>query len=132
MVDKLNRINVNINNVQGDMQQRARKEEAEQKEVKEQEQIRAEHKHVDPDKLMDAMKKHGLHNLNHVMASGKVASKTISDAINYFTDAISPQKHAEITNKVCEVFKQEFPGAKLDRDVVEEVVDNLIFDALTA
>jgi hypothetical protein len=133
MVDKLNRINVNIGSVNNDLQQQSKNnQEAEKKEVQEKEQVKPEYKQVDPDRLMDAMKRHGVHNFNHVMASGKVGSKSISDAVNYFTNSISPKQHTELTDKVKAVCKQEFPRSELDPDIIAEVVDNIIFETLTA
>jgi hypothetical protein len=132
MVDKLNRINVNIGNVNNDLAKHAEKQpkpEAEQKAPEKPALVQA---HLDPDKVLDAMKKHGIHNLNHVMASGKVGCKSIQDSIDCFTNAISPEMHTQLTSKVQEACKKEFPQANIHPDVIAEVVDNLLFDVLIA
>ncbi|MGD9579934.1 MAG: hypothetical protein AB7V50_01045 [Vampirovibrionia bacterium] len=131
MVDKLNRINVNVGSVNNNLQKESSQQAQEEVEVT-QENTTVATNHVDPDTVMDAMKKHGLHNMNNVMASGQVGSKSITDSINYFTSAISPEKHAQITEKVKDVCKQEFPTLQMNSDTLSEVVDNLIFNSLLA
>ena len=131
MVDKLNRININIGNVQPDKQNVFKGDNAE-KEVKNPEEALVAKNYIDPDKVLDAMKRQGLHNLNHVMASGNVGSKSISDAMNHFTSMITPQIHSEITEKVKAVCAKEFPSANIHPDVIAETVDNIIFEAISA
>lgn len=131
MVDKLNRINVNIGKVNNNLQKESSKqahEDAEKAPAK----TNVSTNHVDPDKVMDAMKKHGLHNMNHVMASGQVGSKSITESINYFTSVMTPENHAKITEKVKATCQQEFPTLQISPDVISEVVDNLIFNSLLA
>lgn len=131
-MDKLNKINLNIGAIKNDLQQQAKKRVEEKKEEKAGEKPQIAHEQVDPDVLMEAMKKHGMNNLNLVMASGNVASKTITDAIDFFTSAVSPEMHKDLTDKVKLIFKAEFPAAQMDPEVITEVVDNMLFEALTA
>lgn len=130
-MDKLNSINVNIGKVNSNLQKESSKQSKEETE-KAPEQNAVSTNYVDPDKVMDAMKKHGLHNMNHVMASGQVGSKSITDSINYFTSVMTPENHAQITEKVKATCQKEFPTLQIDSDVVSEVVDNLIFNSLLA
>ena len=131
MVDKLNRININVGNIQSKNQNASKGDKAE-KEQNVPEQSLVAQNHVDPDKVLDAMKRQGLHNFNHVMASGNVGSKSITEAVNQFTSMITPEMHSEITEKVKAVCAQEFPTSKIHPDVIAEAVDNIIFESLSA
>lgn len=131
-MDKLNNINFKLGSVNNDLFKEKAKKEPVENEQKPVAQPKVECKNVDPDKVLDAMKKHGVHNLNHVVASGKVASKSITDSMDFFTSAISPETHRNLTEKVKTVFQQEFPSAQMDPEVIAEVVDNIIFETLTA
>lgn len=132
MVDKLNRINVNIGKVNNDLAKNAEKQPKQEAEKNPVDKPALANSYLDPDKVLDAMKKHGIHNLNHVMASGKVGCKSITEAVDFFTSAISPEMHARLTLKVQEACKKEFPSVNINPDVIAEVVDNLLFDALIA
>lgn len=132
MVDKLNKLNFNIGAVNHDLNKQKQAPVEEQKEAKASDKPLVAQNYVDPEKVLDAMKKHGIHNMNHVVASGNVGYKSITDAINFFTDTVSPEMHSKLTEKVKVACQQEFPKTDIAPDIIAEVVDNLLFDALLA
>lgn len=131
-MDKLNGIRLNLGNVRNDLKNQSAQQKKEDQPAPQAEKAPVVTNQVDPEKVMDAMKKHGIHNLNHVMAQGKVASTSIQEAMDFFTKAITPQMHTDLTEKVKQACAKEFPAGKVHPDVITEVVDNIIFDSLTA
>lgn len=132
MVDKLNKVNVNVGSVNNDLLKQSSKQEANEQRPIEEEKAPVEYESIDPEKVLDAMKKHGVNNFCQAMASGKIACKSITESMDFFANTITPELHTKLTDRVKNVFKKEFPTADPDPDLITEVVDDIIFDALTA
>jgi hypothetical protein len=133
MVDKLNKISGQyVGSVNNDLNKSSKQQQEVEQDDKQEASPAIECKNLEPDKVMDAMKQFGLHNLNNVMASGNVTNKSISDAMNHFTSNITPEMHENITKKVEDVIAKEFPNANVNQDLVAGIVDELIFSALGA
>ena len=129
-MDKLNKIGLNINAVQNDLQKQPKKQEQEEITSTPKEALKPEYQQLDPDKIFDAMKRHGLQNLGQIIASNTPASNSIKDNMDYFIQNITPEKHQQITAKAQEIFKKEFPNVEMKPDLISDVVDNIIFEAL--
>jgi len=127
---KLDKINLNIGSVKNDLKQKSKKQKTEEVDTTV-ETSKVEYQQVEPDKILEAMKKHGLQKLGKLKNSNEDSSDTVKESVNYFITNVTPEKHEEITKKVKDVFVEEFPNAEMQPDLISDVVDNLIFEALT-
>lgn len=131
-MDKINNINARFNNINPNynLPKDSKQQQSQQEVNKEAEAPKPQANYVDPDKVMDAMAKHGVLQMMQSVSFGQVKSKSIEDSVNFFTNTISPEMHAQLTERATKVFQKEFPTTKMDPDFIAETVDTMIFDSL--
>lgn len=129
-MDKINGFNPFTGKVQNDLAKESSKKQPEGSEAETVDANAAVYTSLDPDQVMDAMKKHGLYNMVNIKKNNDSSLLSISQSVEHFTSQVPPENYNNLTKKVSEACSKEFPNQKLDPEFIAQVVENIIFETL--
>lgn len=129
-MDKINGFNPFTGKVQNDLAKESSKKQPEKSDAEKVDTNAAVYSALDPDQVMNAMKKHGLYNMVNIKKNNDPALLSISQSMEHFTSQIPPENYNNLTKKVTEACSKEFPNQKLDSEFISQVVENIIFESL--